>query len=201
MKITNKQKEILAAIKDLSLAKRIPPTLNEIKEYLGYKNTSSVQRHTDSLKKKGALLSDEHKSRSLRIRESLQKMVSIPLVGNVACGKPILAVQDIEAYIPYERSKIRGNYQDYFFLRAAGTSMNRAGINSGDFVLIKRQNYADFGQRVVALIGDEATIKIFKKKDNVYVLEPKSTDPTYKPIYIKEEAMIQGIVEDVIKNK
>lgn len=201
MKITNKQREILTAIKDLSLAKRIPPTLNEIKEYLGYKNTSSVQRHTDSLKKKGALISDEHKSRSLRIRENLQKMINIPLVGNVACGNPTLAIEDIEAYIPYEKSKIRGNYKDYFFLRAAGTSMNRAGINSGDFVLIKRQNSADFGQRVVALIGDEATIKIFNKKGDVYVLEPKSTDLTHRPIYIREEAMIQGIVKDVIKNK
>ena len=102
------------------------------------------------------------------------------------------------AYIPYH---IKGNSKEYFFLRTIGDSMDRAGINDGDFVLVKKQQYAELGDKIVALIGDEATVKIFKKGDNCIILEPKSTNPDHKPLYIFEDLQIQGKVIDIIKPK
>lgn len=196
MKLTNKQKEVLTSITDLTQKMGIPPTLGEIRDYLGYKNTSSVQRHTDALKKKGYFTLDKHQSRSLKVKKFLQKTHSIPLVGSVACGQPILATQNIEAYIPYE---VRGDPSNYFFLRAVGDSMNLADINDGDLVLVKKQPDANQGDEVVALIGDDATIKIFKREKDKVVLEPKSTNPIHKPLYIFEDLQIQGKVVDKIK--
>lgn len=199
MKITDKQKTILEAIRELTIKNGISPTLNELKEYLGYSNTSSVQRHTDALKDKGILTTTEGKFRSLKINQKLQKVVNIPLVGAVACGNPSLAIEDIEAYIPVQSDKIKGELNNYFFLRAVGDSMNKADIEDGDFLLVKKQNSGEPGDKVVALIGDEATVKFLKKTNGQYLLEPKSDNPIHKPIYINDDVTIQGIVKDVIK--
>jgi len=196
MKLTEKQEKVLTAIQKLTLKSGYSPTLNEIKEFLQYNSTSAVQRHTEALKKKGYLSSNKYQSRGLRLTKSNCKKHNIPLVGEVACGQPFLAVENIEAYIPRE---IKGNPEDYFFLRAVGDSMNKANIDDGDLVLVKKQSSVSSGEKVVALIGDEATIKIFKKEENHIVLEPKSNNPKNKPIYIFEDIQIQGKVIDVIK--
>lgn len=195
MELTNKQKEVLVAITDLTQKMGVSPTLSEIKDYLGYKNTSSVQRHTDALKKKGYFTSDKHQTRGLKVKKFLQKKFNIPLVGSVACGQPMLAVENIEAYVPYE---VQGDPKDYFFLKAVGDSMNLAGINDGDLVLVKKQPDASQGDEIVALVGDEATIKIFKKEKDKVVLEPRSDNPIHKPLYIFEDLQIQGKVVDKI---
>lgn len=193
MEITKKQQEVLAEIKKFFSENGIMPTLRDIQESLGYSTTSSVQRHTEALKKKGYLSSEKHQSRGLRIKKVESKKYPIPLVGCVACGQPILAVENIEAYIPYE---VKGDPKDYFFLHAMGDSMNQANIDDGDIVLIKKQQNAYNGEKVVALIGDEATIKIFKQEDDRIVLEPKSSNLIHKKMYIydPEEFQIQGIV-------
>lgn len=191
MELTKKQDEVLSSISKLTTEKGVPPTLNEIREFLGYKEVSSVQRHTEALKKKGVITSNKHQSRSLRIIKKLSSKVNIPLLGSVACGQPILAVENVEAYIPYE---VKGNPKDYFFLRANGDSMNLAGINDGDLVLIKSQQTADPGEKVVALIGDNATIKILRKGDGCSILEPKSSNPAHKPIYLFDDIEIRGKV-------
>jgi len=198
MELTNRQKEVFSAINELTLKMGVPPTLKEIKEFLNYKTTSSVQRHTEALKKKGYIVSDKFQSRSLRIKKNLQQKHNIPLVGVVACGKPILADENIEAYIPYE---IKGDPKNYFFLRAIGDSMNmsKTKINDGDLVLVKKQQTAEIGDEIVALISDEATIKIFKKESDRIVLEPKSSNPIHKPLYVFEDLQIQGKVIDKIK--
>ena len=117
----------------------------------------------------------------------------------VTCGKPILAVENIEAYIPYE---VKGDPKKYFFLRAIGDSMNlsKTKINDGDLVLIKKQSSAESGDEIVALIGDEATIKVFRKGDDCIALEPKSNNPIHKPLYVFEDLQIQGKVVGKIKN-
>lgn len=191
MKLTNRQKEVLSAINELTAKNGYSPALREIKEYLNYNSISAVQRHTDALKKKGFLSSDKYQQRNLKVKKIFQKKHNIPLVGMVTCGKPILAVENIEAYIPYE---VKGDPKKYFFLRAIGDSMNKAGIDDGDLVLIKKQADADPGDKVVALIGDEATIKTLKKGENCIILEPKSTNPIHKPLYIFENLQIQGKV-------
>ena len=196
MKLTTRQKEVFSAISELTLKKGFPPTLKEIKEFLGYKTTSSVQRHTEALKNKGYIVSNKFQSRNLKIKKNLQKKHNIPLVGVVTCGKPILATENIEAYIPYE---VKGDPKEYFFLRAIGDSMNKAGIDDGDLVLVKKQFDAEPGDKVVALVSDEATIKILKKENDRVVLEPKSTNSIHKPIYVFEDLQIQGKVVDKIK--
>lgn len=195
--LTVKQKQVLITIKDLQLKNGRPPTLKELSIALGYAGISSIQRHMDALRKKGYITSVPYEPRSLEI--TTEGTVNIPLVGNVACGQPLLAVENIEAYIPYEKSRLRGNTSEYFFLRAVGDSMDLAGIESGDFVLVKQQNTADINEKIVALIGDEATIKKLKKGEGYYILKPESSNPSNKPIYMFDEFTIQGVVKDVIK--
>jgi repressor LexA len=207
-KLTKKQQEVLLAIKDLILSTSMSPTLEEIREYMGYGNTSSVQRHIEPLIQKGYLTSQDNVPRSLRLVEQKQTTLNIPLVGNVACGKPIYAEENIEAYIPYPKSKVGYSVQDLFFLRATGDSMNEAEVNSKtianwDFVLVHKQSTADTGSIVVALIGDEATIKYFKKdsEKGAYILEPKSSNKKHKPLLLIEDFYIQGTILDVIKRR
>lgn len=197
--LTAKQKLVLATIQDLKAKLGKPPTLEEIRQSLDYSGTSSVQRHTDALKEKGYL----GNTRGLSLPASDEK-VQIPLVGNVACGAPLLATENIEAYVSYDATKVRGKAEDYFFLRAVGDSMNNADvsgktIDNGDFVLVKKQSTADPGSRVVALIGDEATIKKMHSEDGYVRLEPESTNPDNKPILLFDDFSVQGVVVDVIK--
>jgi repressor LexA len=197
MELTNRQKEVLSTIQELTLKMGFSPTLKEIRDYLGYKNITSVQRHTEALKRKGYLVSDKHKPRSLVVKKDLKHKYNIPLVGVVTCGQPILAQENIEAYIPLE---VKGDPKDFFILRVIGDSMNKADINNGDLVLIKKQVDAEPGDKVVALVGDEATIKIFKQEKDRVILEPRSTNPIHKPLYIFDNLEIQGKVVDVINN-
>ncbi len=201
--LTAKQKLVLATIQDLKAKLGKPPTLEEVRKALNYSGISSVQRHVDALKKKGFLSNERYQARTLEVALP-EQMVNIPLVGNVPCGVPFLAVENIEAYIPYSKSALHGSVDDYFFLRAVGDSMNDAkvygkNIDSGDFVLVKKQQTADFGNRVVALIGDEATIKKMVQGDGCIRLEPESTNPQNKPIILFDDFSVQGIVTDVIK--
>lgn len=198
-KLTSKQKQVLSTIIDLTQKLGHEPTLEQVRSALDYTSTSSVQRHTDSLKELGYL----SKSRGLSLPDTDQT-VQIPLVGNVACGAPLLAIENIEAYIPYDSAGLRGNSDDYFFLRAVGDSMDATNVNGktiddGDYVLVKKHDYPDFGKRIVALIGDNATIKRLKRGDGHIILEPESNNPANKPIYVFEGISVQGVAEDVIK--
>jgi len=197
--LTPKQKITLQKIRELAHKGNVI-TLEELKKSLGYtsKNVSSVQRHTDALKEKGYL----ENTRGVFLKGFSK--TQIPLVGSVSCGQPLLAIENIDAYIPYDVAKFGGSPSDYFFLRANGDSMNKTSINgktinNGDFVLVKKQQVAKPGERIVALIGDEATIKLLKKGDGCMVLQPESKNPANKPIYLFEDFSVQGIVQDVIK--
>ncbi len=197
--LTSKQKQVLSTIIDLTQKLGHEPTLEQVRSALDYTSTSSVQRHTDSLKELGYLT----KSRGLFLQDN-DKTVQIPLVGNVSCGAPLLAIENIDAYISYDSSKLRGKSDDYFFLKAVGDSMDATNVNGktiddGDYVLVKKQDYPDFGKRIVALIGENATIKKLKQGDGHIILEPESNNPANKPIYVFEEISVQGVAEDVIK--
>ncbi|HRY32273.1 MAG TPA: transcriptional repressor LexA [Bacteroidales bacterium] len=128
---------------------------------------------------------------------SYTKTVKIPVVGNVSCGLPILAEENIETYITVSERIIRSSYS-YFILRASGDSMDDAGIKDGDLVLIRQQLTANNGDRVVALIDDEATIKEFHHKGSMIVLKPQSKNSQHQPIILSEDFRIQGVVESVI---
>lgn len=203
--LTAKQKITLSTIQDLRSKQGKAPTLEEIRKALNYAGISSVQRHVDALKKKGYLSNDKYQARTLEVSLP-EQMVNIPLVGNVPCGVPFLAVENIEAYIPYKKSFLHGSSDDYFFLRAVGDSMNNTRISgktidSGDYVLVKKQQAADFGSKVVALIGDEATIKKLVRGDGCIRLEPESTNTSNKPIILFDDFSVQGVVVDVVKKQ
>jgi len=200
--LTFKQKITLQKIRELC-HKRKPVTLQEIKNSLGYTYTgvTPIKKRTDILKEKGYL----KKIRGISL-ENLSNEIQIPVVGSISCGQPLLAIENIDAYIPFDASKINGRVSDYFFLKASGNSMNNTDINGktiddGDYILVKKQLNAVPGNRVVALIGDEATTKLLKKGDDCLVLQPESTDPNNKPIYLFNDVQIQGIVVDVVKKR
>jgi len=126
-----------------------------------------------------------------------ERTINVPVVGKVSCGMPVLAEENIEDTIPVSKKLAYPPY-NYFLLRAKGDSMNRAGINDGDMVLIRQQNSARNGDRVVALIDDEATIKEFSASGNTVVLRPRSTNNEHKPIILTRDFVIQGVVVSTI---
>ena len=176
-----------------------PPSVRRIMEHLGYKSTRSVSLIIQSLIEKNLLA--KRPDGKLRLIEDVQDndslTVNIPLVGSVPCGTPLLAVENIETTIPVSRSLVK-NPSDYFILRASGDSMDEAGIQNGDLLLIKQQPTACEGDRVVALIDDEATVKSIHFGDNAAVLLPRSTNKTHKPIIVSDDFIVQGIVKAVI---
>jgi len=199
--LTEKQKMALSAISDYIKKYGLSPTLDELRKLLKLNAISSVQRHLSALKKKGYLTTEKNKSRGIKPQIDIGEIVNIPLVGNIACGVPLMAEENIEAYIPVKKAKLTGDTSHYFFLRAIGDSMDLAGIDNGDFVLVKKTNYANVGSRIVALIGNEATIKKYTLEKGAIKLVPESSNPKNKPLYFFEDIIIQGTVYDVIKNK
>ena len=123
--------------------------------------------------------------------------IKVPLLGEVACGIPILAVENVQAEIPISTKMLKRN-SNYFLLRASGDSMDLAGINHGDLVLLKQEQTARNGDLVLALIDDEATLKEFNRTGNMVVLKPKSTNESHQPIILTDDFKVQGVVEQVI---
>lgn len=179
-----------------------PPSVRRIAEYMGYKSTRSVSVIIQSLVEKNLLAKrPDGKPRLIEDVENNELMTAnIPLVGNVPCGQPLLAVENTEAVIPVSRNLVK-NPNDYFILRATGDSMDEAGIQDGDLMLIKQQPTACEGDRVVALINEEATVKTIHFGTNAAVLQPRSSNREHQPIIVEDNLTIQGIVTAVIPTK
>lgn len=178
-KITAKQQEILDYIKNEILKRGYPPTVREICETVNLKSTSSVHSHLETLEKNGYIRRDPTKPRAIEIcDDSFQmvrtEMVSIPVVGNVAAGTPILAEENIQEYFPVPADMVpRG---ESFILNVRGDSMINAGILSGDRVFVNQCNTANNGDIVVALIDDSATVKTFYRENGYIRLQPENDD-------------------------
>lgn len=126
------------------------------------------------------------------------ELVNIPLVGSAPCGTPLMAEENIEEMIMVEKSKIKQGAK-YFIVRAEGDSMNKVGINDGDFVLCRASEKGETGDKVVVLLnGENVTIKYYDKKDGRRILLPKSTNSKHTPIIPQEGDIVQGIVQEVI---
>jgi len=123
----------------------------------------------------------------------------VPLVGTTSCSGPMFAEENIEAYYKIS-TKLAPSHAQHFFLRICGDSMNEAGINDGDLVLVRQQTSAKNGDHVVALIDDEATIKEYMAEDGLVILRPRSTNPIHKPIIVTEDFRIQGVVIKSLSN-
>ena len=187
-KITAKQKEILTFIKDQILEKGYPPAVREICEAVHLKSTSSVHSHLETLEKNGYIRRDPTKPRAIEIcDESFQvvraEMTSLPVVGNVAAGQPILAEENIESYFPVPAEFVP-NGDPSFILKVRGDSMMNAGIYNGDNIFVQSCSNARNGDIVVALIDDSATVKTFYREKGHIRLQPEND--SMEPIIVND---------------
>ncbi len=188
-KLSEKQKRILEYIAEATAAQGYPPSVREIGKHVGLSSSSSVHAQLIKLREKGYLEKDDHKTRALVVKGAAASVPQVPILGQVTAGMPILAVEEIEGYLPYEQAS---GYGEYFALRIKGDSMIGAGILNGDYIIVRQQNTATPGQIVVAMIEDEATCKTLKIEDDGHVwLMPEN--PDYSPID-GEGAVILGVV-------
>ena len=210
--LTERQEEILNFIQQFREESGYPPTLREIGKKFGISSTFGVKRHLDALQKKGYLDIESNASRGISflknttIVESANRTVlelptefrKVPIVGRVAAGSPILAVENIEGSIVIDSSFLKKS-EDCFALRVKGDSMINAGIFEGDLVIIHPQKNAFNGDIVVALLDDEATVKRFELKNNKLNLIPENNK--YKPIEVTDdkEFSLVGKVVGVVR--
>lgn len=186
---TDKQEKILEFLNQYIEEKGYPPSVREICAAVGLKSTATVSYHLNELKRQGRIQGDSTKRRAISLPET-QRVGRIPLIGVVTAGLPILAVENQEGTIPWDGD------QTCFALRVRGDSMIGAGILDGDKVVVRPQPEADNGEIVVALLGDEATVKRFHRgADGVWLLPE---NPNYTPIDGRE-AQILGKVKAVIR--
>ena len=191
-KITDKQREILEYIKNEILNRGFPPSVREICEAVKLKSTSSVHAHLETLEKNGYIRRDPTKPRTIEILDDnfnllRREMVNVPVVGVVTAGQPILALENIESYFPVP-AEMMPNKQ-CFILHVKGESMVNAGILDGDQVLVQQQPDAENGEIVVALLGEDATVKRFYKEDGYYRLQPEND--TMDPIIVNQDEDFQ----------
>lgn len=197
-----KAREALKHIRSLAMQYGRVPSVRDLMAKMEYKSPRSAMLLMNELEENGFL--EKKADGSYKMIKDLSttdmaRTISVPLVGSVACGGPLLAEENIEAYIPVSTSLVKPGSK-YFLLRAVGDSMDKAGINPGDLVLVKQQNAAENGQNVVALIDDDATLKEYQHKGNVVALIPRSSNPKHKPIILEREFQIQGIIITSISN-
>ena len=185
-KISDKQREILDYIKTEILNKGYPPTVRDICEAVKLKSTSSVHSHLETLEKNGYIRRDPTKPRAIEIVDdnfnlTRREVVNVPMIGRVAAGQPILAVENIESYFPIP-DEFMPNAES-FMLRVQGESMINAGIFDGDNILVEKCDTAHNGEMVVALVDDSATVKTFYKEEDHIRLQPENDfmDPIIVP--------------------
>lgn len=168
------------------------PSVRDICAALGIRSTSTVHAIMRRLEEKGYIQKEQGKSRAVKIERKGEpdKMLRVPLLGKVAAGVPITAIQSYEGYVDYPSSMSRGQ-SNLFALRVEGESMINAGILNGDIVIVENRRFANDGEIVVALLDDEATVKRFFREKTRIRLQPEN--PTMKPIYCTD-VMILGIV-------
>ena len=195
LNLTKRQREIFEFIKRYSAEHGYPPTVRDIGRAIGLTSSSTVHAHLANLEKVGVLRRDPTKPRALELlvegaRRAVGRPAGLPLVGRVAAGQPILAEENIEEYV--EVPPIAGGEDGEYILRVSGDSMKDAGILEGDHVVVRPQETARDGEIVVALVGDEATVKRFFREADHIRLQPEN--PDMEPIRTREAAVIGRVV-------
>ena len=199
-KISKKQSEILEYMKKEILNRGFPPSVREICQAVHLKSTSSVHAHLETLEKNGYIKRDATKPRAIEILDNnfnqvRKETINVPVIGKVAAGQPLLAVENTEGYFPVPAEFLPN--QPTFMLVVQGNSMVNAGIFDGDQDLVKQQSTAEDGDIVVALIDDGATVKTFHKEKGYYRLQPEND--TMEPILVHEGLQILGKVFGVFR--
>ena len=196
--LTERQQQILQFISDYTEENSFPPTVRETAEHFSV-SLKAIQDHFTALTKKGYLLKDEKRSRSLKVLGNVTKKANkgykIPVLGSVAAGKPIFCEEDYENTIYLSEPFVRpGN--SYFSLHVKGSSMINAGINDGDIAIIKQQTTANDGDIVVAIIDDSVTLKRFFKEATRIRLQAEN--PDFNPIY-SQDVKVLGKLSHIIR--
>jgi repressor LexA len=193
--LTKRQEQTLDFIRNSIVERGYPPTLREIGEHMGIRSTNGVNDHLRALERKGYLRREDMKSRALKLIETNatlsdsepqndaapasegrldDQLVEIQVLGRVAAGLPLLAEENVIDTVHIDRMLVRGG-KDVFGLRVTGDSMIEAGIFSGDYIFVRKQSNADRGDIVVALIGDEATVKHFYPERDYVRFQPANS--------------------------
>ena len=195
--LTKRQQEIFDFIKRYSAKYGYPPTVRDIGKAVGLASSSTVHAHLSNLEKVGLLRRDPTKPRAIELLDraadavkSVVKSPGLPLVGHVAAGQPILAEENIEEYVPVPA--LAGGEEGEYVLRVRGESMKNAGILEGDFVVVRPQETASDGEIVVALVGEEATVKRFFRENDHVRLQPENE--TMEPIRSREVRVLGRVV-------
>jgi repressor LexA len=202
--LTKRQQEIFEFIKKYSAKHGYPPTVRDIGKAVGLASSSTVHAHLANLEKVGLLRRDPSKPRAIEmldkaagaaggVVEAVKSVVSpngLPLVGQVAAGQPVLAEENIEDYVPVP--ELAGGQEGEYVLRVRGDSMKNAGILEGDYVVVRRQDTASDGEIVVALVGEDATVKRFFREEDHVRLQPENE--LMEPIRSREVRVLGRVV-------
>jgi repressor LexA len=211
--LTKRQEQTLDYIKESIEQRGYPPTLREIGEYMGIRSTNGVNDHLRALERKGYLRREDMKSRALRVVEQADtkaaalaarpvddSLIDIRILGRVAAGLPLLAEENVVDTVRVDRMMVKGG-REVFGLRVAGDSMIDAGILNGDYIFVRKQPNADRGDIVVALIGDEATVKYYYPEKDYIRFQPANAQMA--PILVRasdfKPTMLLGVVVGVFR--
>lgn len=195
--LTKKQKQVFDFIKTYTSENGISPTIEEIRKGLNLKAVSTVHQHIKTLEEKKFLSRDNDSSRNLTLKKNIVSVVDIPILGRIAAGQPIEAIEDFQDTVSIVDNKIKSS-EGYYALKVVGDSMVAEGIFDGDIVIIKKQSVAENGQTVVAIIDEgEATLKKLYREKTQFRLEPRN--PHMKPLF-RTDVEIRGVVVKVISN-
>ncbi len=191
--LTGRQQEVLRFIYRCLRERNLPPTLREIAAHFGFSSLGTVRDHLRALAAKGYVRLAGSRSRAIELVRSA--LFSVPILGRVQAGLPSLAVEEIEGYLDLD--SLVFSDEETFALRVRGDSMIGAGILPDDLVLVRRRSMARTGEIVVAVIGEEATVKRLVKREGRFYLAPEN--PCYQPIPVDADARIVGKVISVIR--
>jgi repressor LexA len=193
LSLTKRQQEIFDFIKRYSARHGYPPTVRDIGKAIGLTSSSTVHAHLANLEKLGLLRRDPTKPRAMEILEKAKRAVlpsGLPLVGRVAAGSPLLAEENIEEHL--DIPSVAGGDEGDYVLRVAGDSMKNAGILEGDYVVVHQQDTARDGDIIVALMGEEATVKRFFKETDHVRLQPENE--ALEPILTRDVQVLGRVV-------
>lgn len=201
--LTDRQAEILKLIRELTESSGYPPTRAEIARSMGFRSVNAAEQHLRALERKGALEISSGASRGIRVRSRsaarLARTLELPVIGRVAAGSPMLAEENVQARLPVDPNLFTPR-ADYL-LRVRGLSMRDAGILEGDLLAVHRTHEARSGQMVVARLGDEVTVKRFRRRGHVVQLLPENPDFEAIEVDLRRDPLaIEGIAVGIVRN-
>lgn len=195
--LTERERAVLDYIVGMLKKNGYSPSIRDIKSALDFKSTSTVHTYLARLENKGYIQKEDGKSRTLRVEDAIssKRLLRVPLLGKVTAGLPILAEENFDGYVDFCDTKEKYDASNLFALKVSGTSMIEAGILDGDIVIVDKCSYADNGQIVVALVGDEATVKTFYRENGHFRLQPENR--MMEPIIVPEANVLGRIVANI----